>query len=214
MWLGGDNCFSVRARVPEHLLAALSFNVAAVRELTSGLHTRYQYPLRTPCRAQHARKTTPMNVTPSTTVNPTFKACTNGAPHRTTSLRSFRRLHKHLMDVTKFRTLIQYNYVVERRTVCCLSTNHIERIRNKILPKGTRTHPCCISRIDVTLIPGVTSPPAGPPRATSTPAAPARTLGCSTVNSCPDSCTQLCSNLHRPRYDRPIRGRTRDCGDR
>jgi len=82
-------------------------------------------------------------------------------------------LHKHLLDITKFRTLIQYNYVVDRRTVCCLSTNHIERIRNKILPKGTPSCPCNISRNDVTLIPGVTSPPAGPPPVATTPAASA-----------------------------------------
>ena len=77
-------------------------------------------------------------------------------------------LHKHLMDNTKFRTLIQFNYVVERRTVCCLSTNHVDRVRNKILSKGTPAAPCNIHRGDVTPIPGLTSPPAGPP---PTPAA-------------------------------------------
>ena len=82
-------------------------------------------------------------------------------------------LHKHLMDITKFRTLIQFNYVVERRTVCCLSSNHIDRIRHKILPKGTPSVPCNITRDDVTLIPGVTPPPAGPPPPAATPAAAA-----------------------------------------
>ena len=82
-------------------------------------------------------------------------------------------LHKHLMDNTKYRTLIQYSYVVERRIVCCLSTNHIDRIRNKLIRKGTPVDPCNISRNDVTPIPGITPPPPGPPPSASTPSASA-----------------------------------------
>ena len=51
----------------------------------------------------------------------------------------------------EYTTLIESGFITERRIVCCMSDNHIDRIRQGCITKGTWLRPARISRNEIIL---------------------------------------------------------------
>ena len=41
----------------------------------------------------------------------------------------------------RYKALVEYGYILERRSVICVSDNHIDRVRQHLVPKGSFAAP-------------------------------------------------------------------------
>ena len=45
----------------------------------------------------------------------------------------------------RYKALVEYGYILERRSVICVSDNHIDRVRQQLVPKGSFAAPTIIN---------------------------------------------------------------------
>ena len=44
----------------------------------------------------------------------------------------------------RYKALVEYGYILERRSIICVSDNHIDRARQQLIPKGTFAAPTVV----------------------------------------------------------------------
>ena len=97
-------------------------------------------------------KTTPSDDTDSATTldTPSWNSSDNTFPHYAIALVRW----LPLVDV-RYKTLVEWGYIIERREIVCVSENHIDNLRYNLIVKGSFTAPCMIAPGDVSPVPAI-----------------------------------------------------------
>ena len=136
--------------------------------------------------------------------NPQVAANTDSSmkPSWDTSPNTFPQYYQRLLkwvskQDSRFLLLVQYYIALDRGVICCMSDNHVARIRNRLVTKGSFKNPTRVLASDAVMVPP-SGPPPTPPPASTTSGAPSSAPDTSAPTALPTASPTSSDHAARP----------------